>query len=337
MKQIAVIASGMVTPVGFSATASCAAMRAGIDGADETRFMFDGQWLTGCPVPFEENYRGREKLLQMATGAIRECLDAAGDTPSHEIPLLLCLAEPERPGGFTMADASILDEVQERLGLRFHAESKAIARGRMGGVEALELADAFLKARAPLVILAGIDSFLNTATLSVYHSLGRLKTEENSDGFIPGEAGAAALLGAAGRSGGPELCCLGTGWGKEPAFIGSEKPLRADGLVQAVRQALQDSGCTYKDLDFRVTDISGEQYGFKEAALALTRTLRERKDEFDIWHPAEYIGEAGAAIVPVILGTAQAAAQKGYAPGPGILCHVAADGQDRAAFILRYR
>lgn len=337
MKQLVILASGMVTPVGFNWASSCAAMRAAIDGGVETRFMFDGQWITGCPVPFEENYRGREKHFQMLRGAIKECLDAAGDTPAHEILLLLCLAESERPGGVTMVDASILQEVQERLGIKFHPESRAITRGGIGGVEALELADTFLKTRIPLVIVAGMDSFLNTSTLTAYHALGRLKTEKNNDGFIPGEAGAAVLLGAAGKASAPALTCLGTGWGKEPAFIGSEKPLRADGLVQAVREALKDSECTYKDLDFRITDIGGEQYGFKEAALSLLRTMRTLKCDFDLWHPAEYIGEAGAVIVPMILGTALAASRKGYARGSGMLCHVAADNEDRAAFILKYR
>jgi 3-oxoacyl-[acyl-carrier-protein] synthase-1 len=335
--QLAVIASGMVTPVGFSAASSCAAMRAGIDGGAETRFMFDGQWLTGCVVPFAENCRGREKLVQMAMGAIRECFDAAGDIPSHEIPLLLCLAEPNRPGGFTMADASLLGEIQDRLGYRFHPESQVIARGRVGGVEALACADALIKDRRPLVIFAGVDSFLNTPTLSAYHALGRLKTEENSDGFIPGEAGAAVLVGAPGRTASPELRCLGIGWGKEPAYIGADKPIKADGLVQAIRHALQDSGCTYKDLDYRITDLSGEQYGFKEAALALLRTMRDLKCDFDIWHPAEFIGEAGAAMVPVILGQALAAVKKGYAVGTGVLCHVASDAEVRAAWIVRYQ
>lgn len=337
MKQLAILAAGMVTPVGFNWASSCAAMRAAIDGGVETRFMFDGQWITGRPAPFNENYRGRERLLRMAEGAIRECLDAAGDIPAHEIPLLLCLAEPERPGGYTMADAYLLEEVQERLGIKFHSDSCIITRGRIGGVEALERADTLLKGRIPLLIVAGVDSFLNTATLTAYHALGRLKTEANSDGFIPGEAGAAVLLGVAGKANVPTLMCQGTGWGKEPAFNGSEKPLRADGLVQAVRNALQDSQCTYNDLDFRITDISGEQYGFKEAALSLLRTMRALKCDFDLWHPAEYIGEAGAAIVPMILGVALAAVQKGYALGPGMLCHAAADTEDRAVFILRYR
>jgi len=337
MMQLAVIASGMVTPVGFTWASSCAAMRAGIDGNAETRFMFDGQWLIGCAVPLAENYCGREKLIQMALGSIRECLAAAGEIPSHAIPLLLCLSEPERPGRFIYDDENLIAEIQDRLGLRFHEDSQVFSLGRVGGVKALEGADRLLAARHPLVILAGVDSFLNTATLTHYHSLDRLKTEENSDGFIPGEAGAAVLLGHSSGTGSPSLQCLGTGWGKEQAYLGSEEPLRADGMIQAVRQALKDSGCTYKDLDFRIADISGENYGFKEAGLSLLRTMRDLKCNFDLWHPAEYIGEAGAAIVPVILSVALAACQKGYALGPGMLCHIGSDREERAACILRHQ
>jgi 3-oxoacyl-[acyl-carrier-protein] synthase-1 len=88
---------------------------------------------------------------------------------------------------------------------------------------------------------------------------------------------------------------------------------------------------------YRLTDLSGEQYGFKEAALALSRTLRQRKLRFDLHHPADCIGEVGAAIGPCILGVARAAAEKGYAPGPGILCHLGSDDGARAALILRYQ
>ena len=90
------------------------------------------------------------------------------------------------------------------------------------------------------------------------------------------------------------------------------------------------------DLDFRITDNSGEQYYFKESALALSRNLRQRKTAFDIWHPADCIGEVGAAIGPCVLGIALAAARKGYAPGPGVLCHFANDDGERAALMLRY-
>jgi 3-oxoacyl-[acyl-carrier-protein] synthase-1 len=87
-------------------------------------------------------------------------------------------------------------------------------------------------------------------------------------------------------------------------------------------------------VDYRITDSNGEQYWFKEAALALTRTLRVRKERFEIWHPADCIGDVGAAVVPCILGIALAAARKSYAPGRGSLCHFSGDGSERFALVL---
>lgn len=91
------------------------------------------------------------------------------------------------------------------------------------------------------------------------------------------------------------------------------------------------------DLHYRITDISGEQYGFKEASLALTRILRDRKEEFDIWHPADCIGEVGAAIGPVVLAVLHAAMQKGYSPGKSALAHLANDQGKRAAMTVTYQ
>ena len=51
------------------------------------------------------------------------------------------------------------------------------------------------------------------------------------------------------------------------ATLESEKPLRADGLVQAFRAAFAEAGQTIADVDYRITDANGEQYWFKEAAL----------------------------------------------------------------------
>jgi 3-oxoacyl-[acyl-carrier-protein] synthase-1 len=100
--------------------------------------------------------------------------------------------------------------------------------------------------------------------------------------------------------------------------------------------ALASAKLDMGDLDFRICDVSGEQYGFKEAALALSRTLRKRKESFDIWHPAECIGEVGAAAVPIILATARAAFEKHYSLGRKVLCHFGNDDGDRGALILQH-
>ena len=68
-----------------------------------------------------------------------------------------------------------------------------------------------------------------------------------------------------------------------------------------MRAALAEAGCGLEQMDYRLTDISGEQYYFKEASLTLSRNLRVLKPKFDLWHPADCIGECGAAIGPALL------------------------------------
>ena len=152
---------------------------------------------------------------------------------------------------------------------------------------------------------------------------------------MAGEGAGAVLVGD--PSGGAELVCTGIGFARELAHIGSEEPLKAEGLTMAIRAALTEAEMAMHDFDFRIADLSGEQYYFKECALALLRTLRQRKDEFDLWHPAECTGEAGALVGASILALADAAARKGYAKGPNILAHMSNDAGQRAALTLQYR
>jgi len=91
------------------------------------------------------------------------------------------------------------------------------------------------------------------------------------------------------------------------------------------------------DLDFRITDVSGEQYYFKEATLALSRILRQRKEKFDIWHPAECIGETGAAAGVAMIVIVNSASRNGYSSGSNILAHMASDPGQRAAIVLQWR
>lgn len=333
MKPIAIIAAGMVTGVGLDAPSSCAAIRCAIDNFSETRFMDNGgEWIIGSQVPLEQPWRGLPKLVHMVVPAIRECLAQAGNVGPERIPLLLCVAETERPGRLEGLDDELFSDVQTELGVRFHARSSVIPRGRVaGGLAMLQARQLIHEERLPFCIIAGVDSLLVASTLAAYEEKNRLLTSQNSNGFIPGEAGSAILVGPQSTS---DLLCLGIGTGEEHATIDSEEPLRAEGVVKAIKAALADAGKTMADVDFRITDSNGEQYWFKEAALAVTRILRVRKEEFEIWHPADCIGEVGAAIGPCALGVAQAAARKDYAPGRGPLCHFSSDDGERLAMVL---
>ena len=181
-----------------------------------------------------------------------------------------------------------------------------------------------------------MDSLLSARTLSFYHGLGRLLTPANSDGFIPGEAAGALWLEPTADTDDPQLTIHGWGFGADEAHITSELPLKGLGLAQAIKDAIQSGGFGFEALDYRICDANGEQYIFKEAALALARTLRVHKGFLDIWHAADCIGEVARHAVPCALAVAWTAAHKKYAPGVGVIAHFGNDDGQRAAVTLRY-
>src|SRR3989442_2806361 len=198
MQPVSIIASGMVTGVGLNAPASCAAIRCGIDNFSETRFMDKGgEWIIGAQVPLEQPWRGLPKLAHMVVPAINECLVEIGKVTPEKIPLLLCVAERDRLGRLEGLDNQLLSEIQAALGIRFHAKSAVIARGRVGGAEAVAQARRLIyEDKLPLCLIAGVDSLLVGSTLAAFEKKKRLLTSQNSNGFIPGEAGAAVLIGS---------------------------------------------------------------------------------------------------------------------------------------------
>ncbi len=333
---LAVLGVGLVSGVGLNAEQSCAAIRCGINNFQETRFIGrDGEWLVGSAVELKQPWRGITKLAKMASRAIAECFEAGADGKPEETPVLACLAEPERPGRPQGLGPVILQDIERELGLRLHPHSRVIELGRVGAVVALLQARRMLaEARCSHVIVAAADSFLGAATLAAYNSDDRLLTKSNPNGLIPGEAAGAVLL--SGDEDMPaRLLVRGLGFGREPAPFGSGRPSRADGLVRAARGALGEAGLALKDCDLRIADMNGEQHRFKEAALAVTRLLRDRKPLFPLWHLADCTGEVGAATLPAMLALLFTGASKDFLPGQTVLGHLGNDDDRRAAFVAQ--
>jgi 3-oxoacyl-[acyl-carrier-protein] synthase-1 len=341
MPALAIKASGMVTAVGLNAPASCAAIRAGIRNVNETN-LWDpesGTYLAAGKVPLRQWWVGLGKLADLAAPAIQECLTAAKPVAPQDIPVLLGVAPPDRPFRFAGLDGEILAEIERRLDFRLHPASRIIPRDHVAIVVALrEAGQLIANKRAPCVIVAAVDSLLQHDLKNYYLSKRRLLTPNNSNGFSLGEAGSAVLVVPVAANADEELQILGMGLAREKATIESEEPLRADGLVQAIREAFREGGVTYEDLHYRITDLNGEHYKFKEMTLAMMRFPRKPKPKlFDLWHPIEYLGDVGAAIGPIVLGVALHASQKGYAIGPIVLCTFGNDDGERAALVATYQ
>jgi 3-oxoacyl-[acyl-carrier-protein] synthase I len=332
---LAILGTGLVTSVGLSASTTCAALRAKLTNPTDTQFIdASGRWIVAHQVQLPRGYRGIAKLAEMAAMAISEALRELPSEASDGLPLLLCTAEPERPGRSADLDTRLFADIEQRLGARFHKASAILPRGRVGAAFALQRAREIVQETGTPVVIAAADSLLEATALSHYGSAGRLLTEGTSDGFMPGEGAGALLVGR--PDGTPRLYCTGLGFANEAAHIDSGEPLRAEGLTQAVKQAVAQAGVALHEMDFRITDISGEQYYFKEAALALSRSMRKLKEEFDLWHPAECIGETGALAGVGVVAAAEAACRKAYASGPAVLAHWSNDNGLRAAATLHF-
>ena len=337
-QPLSIVGSGRVTAVGLSAPASCAAIRCGINNFQETRFMdSSGEWIVASQVPLGRPWRGPEKLARMLASVIKESFETDPLLSVTTTPVIVCFSERERPGRAPDMNEQVMALMQQLLDFQLHPDSFTISQGRVGGAVALREARHLLYTqRAPAVVIAAVDSYLSAGTLTAFDEQRRLLTPANSNGFVPGEGASAVIVKRLQPSKEPQLVLMGLGFGVERP-IGSDEPLRADGLVQAINAALAEACVEMGSLDFRIADVSGEQYWFKEASIAVTRKLRTRKKDFDIWHAADCIGEAGSIVGPVALNVAWAASERGYSKGRNILCHFGNDDGKRAATIMTFQ
>ena len=69
----------------------------------------------------------------------------------------------------------------------------------------------------------------------------------------------------------------GLGLTRELAAIYNKEdlPLRGDGMTAAYRAALDQTGIEMNGLGYRISDLVGEQYWFRQTALASLRLVRD--------------------------------------------------------------
>jgi len=332
--------TGMVCSVGLSAAAACAAMRAAIAKFDELPYLDNqGEPIVAAMVPgLDPELKNGQRLVAMLGMALTDCLSEKPTLPLQKVPLLVGLAEPGRPGGGAGLAENIILQVQEKFGLKFHPTlSRAISKGHTAGFEALRVARELLQdAEMRTCVICGVDSCINVSTLRWLDQTYRLKTPANPHGLIPGEAAAVVLVQRA-PAAGAAAEVIGLGFGKEKAHVMSEEPLLGLGLTDAARAALAEAKLGFHEMDWRISDVTGEEYRFKEMALVESRLVRiARKVAQPLWHCADSMGDSGAAAGVAQLVVADQAFHKGYAPGDKAICLTSSVPGDRAAAIVQH-
>jgi 3-oxoacyl-[acyl-carrier-protein] synthase-1 len=236
-----------------------------------------------------------------------------------DVPVLINVAPPERPGRDPELDRSLLESLSARLPRGLSPDSLVLSGGRSGIPHLLARA---AEQEASVCIILGVESFLRQVIADHYSRKRRLLSSANSSGFILGEA-AAAIVAVRGRR--PGLALTGMGLGVEPGKDGGSKnaPVTGQGLTDAMRAALTSAGTAFHDVNVLMTDLNGEHYKFKEVAFASMRLdrlppdgrSRRPRGHLEHWNVVETIGDVGAALMPAAMGWAFEAGRSRYLPG----------------------
>jgi 3-oxoacyl-[acyl-carrier-protein] synthase-1 len=346
-----ILGIGMVTPVGLSARQTAASVRTGIGRLAESpvtdRFgepLVMGLVEEGELPPLVEELEDRrlsmraERLARLGGPALCEALPAP---PRDPIPVLLGIAEP-RAEARQAIGPEILEILSTQTGIAFDTScSRTYPLGRAGGLVALaEALELLRQGGAPAVLVGAVDSYLDVGVLEVLDDEGRLRTGEVSDGFVPGEGAAFLLIAPAGRAQGqgsrPLARVDAAGRGHEAGHIYSQAPHRADGLASAFRAAFDGrarAGAPSALVSCVYGSLNGESHWAKEWGVAQIRCAEHLREPLRVEHPADCIGDAGAALGPIMLGLAALELSRGSVDD-GCLVWTAADRGERAAALL---
>jgi len=369
MKGLAITGVGAVTPVGLSAPASAAALRAGIsrmgslqsgeehgpEGAVPPRTggrvpleWFDGgprieEWpgheRFEVPLPPPEHLLiedGTERLVRLAVPAVVESWkQAVGDAPPpRDWGLFLGLDTEEEP----QTGARLIEALTAALGGFRPALTEVVAEGRAAGLAALhKAATAIAGGQIAGALVGGVDSLVRPTTYKRLEDAGIVKGPSNEHGIISGEAAAFLVLDKLSRTGYCVAVLDGTGTADEPT-AGTQKPNCGEGLTAALRRARAAAPLPYAPL--MICDLNGDRYRALEWGLAFPRALGDLKWRQDLptsgefWHPADCIGDVGAASGMVCCVWAAEALRRGYALTERVLVWGASEGGLRSAAIL---
>ena len=326
---------GLVCSVGLTPQSSAAALRSAISGITETRYRDNTREpIVGGMVPgLPETLRGRDRIVELLVRAFSVMVQSLpAGLELEELPILVCTGEQGRPGART---GGVIVAVEHRLGLKLRRENSGhISRGPISAFDALHYARQILDAgQARACLIAAADTLLDARTLSWLEDANRLKRRGVSDGVIPGECGSVALVSSEALTP-TSITVQGLGFAEESATAVNDQPLLGKGMAAAARQALGEAGLAMHDVAFRLSDVSAEAYGFEELALAQSRLMLQPRKCQDVWCPAGFIGDCGAALGVVQLAWAEQSFARGYAPGEYALAHGSSVGGARAAAVV---
>lgn len=356
---------GMVTAVGGNANMTVAAINAGISGYQTSEFISTtGKPITMATVPGEvfdqldfdleqhhKFHRQHARIIKMAILAMQDAYVNSCASSKQKAPMPLLLAMPESRIGVEQMPAEIyIENIIDFADLPIDSNKvHRLYNGRSAGLELLALAQRYLFEQGEeFVLIGGSDSPFDNELLGQLEAEGRLLFEGQTDAFALGEGACFILL-----TKNPEfakkvneqfISLSPVGLAKEPGHLTSELPYKGDGLDLAFKSALASyvSGENYQSnkIDSIYSSLNGESFWAKEQGVAITRNKKYLDDDFSIEHPADCIGDVGAAMGTTLLGLSamnlldETQQNKSSSKSVSHLIYSSSDGEKRAAVVI---
>jgi 3-oxoacyl-[acyl-carrier-protein] synthase-1 len=342
-------ATAAFTSIGLSSRETASSVRSQLSGNDAE----DGYWLDSRErrvkaelVPEEALYSLSDALLTERIGSNRTkwLLQLAGTALRNDIPPLkpkppLCLALPEQEGGSPINPEKFITWLSLQTNGEFFdpAASSAEFKGRAGVLLALVKA-AGLVAQTPsaLVLVGGVDTFDDPVLLHRLEREERLLTDENSDGFTPGEGAGFLLVGggeAAKKHGLAPIAQIAIpAVGFEPGHMYGEEIYRADGLLKTMQDFFAKNPPSSPVGEIYST-MNGEYFWARELGAVLS-SQGGHLGPARLHHPAENIGDIGAAFGAVLISLAATGIAQGYRKSPALV-YASSDYGNRAVTTVR--
>ena len=303
---------------------------------------FIDQWGEQIPLAYNPTLpaemTGFKRMVELGTQALR----SAWPPPEQALPRRprIALALPETfaavPGSAELNDNGVhfLRAFQSSLPTQLRTEPiAAFPLGRAAGVKAVDQAASWIDSgEADAVLAGGVDSYYDWSRLESLLGQDRLLTDDNLDGFFPGEGAAFALLCPGSGPSVARIAGIGTGIESAPIVSGSNS--RADGFTAALRQAVGELKLFQRRCDFWFSDLTHEQYGLKEFQILITRFADVFGRQTHLQTPLRELGNIGAATIPMFLALSCESWLRGYSPDRFAVCLAASDTGLRGALLL---
>ncbi|TPL88529.1 beta-ketoacyl synthase N-terminal-like domain-containing protein [Mesorhizobium sp. B2-3-12] len=337
---IYVTGGGAVTPAGLNMRQTLAAIRASLS-AFQRRTLAEpfGEDQTVSRIPSHYSLRLTENawLTSMAARAVGEALQK-GAAAASASALLLVTPEKfrEHPAFWEVPASGFLAGLERSLGKSFHPTSRIVDGGAAACLGLLDHAGQLLASPGvEQVLLGGVDSLVNDKDIARLTAAGRLKSEDNAQGLVPGEGAAVICLRRTpGRDLAAQCAIHGAGAALEENSVLSENYSQGRALVAACRAAMEGKGPTEADIAFIVSNDNGERYSAWEGLIGRPRFYRTRREMLPMAYPAMTVGDIGAAAGALTLLIAADSFAKAYAPGRVAMCEATSEAGMRAAALV---